>query len=106
MHKKAITEHLADKLEIPHSHAERYFDAVIQALAHVVSEGESLLLPGFGKLSVEHKPARTARHPKTGEAIAVPAKAVPVFKFSGPLKQRVAEKVKNTSSQTNASKKQ
>ncbi len=36
-------------------------------------KGEEVSIPGFGKFKVQNKPARTARNPRTGESVAVPA---------------------------------
>ena len=44
-------------------------------------------LVGFGSFLLADKKARTARNPKTGEAVEVPAKVVPKFRPSAALKE-------------------
>ena len=63
-----------------------------QLLDHIVgaikSEGQ-FSFPGIGTLTVKHTKARTARNPKTGEPIHVPAGQTVRFKVSGVLKEAV-----------------
>lgn len=66
-------------------------DAVLAGVgAGLVRDGDVTLV-GFGKFQVKDRKARTARNPKTGESIQVPAKKVPTFKASQALKDAVAE---------------
>lgn len=51
--------------------------------------GGELTLPGIGKLKVQNKPAKTARNPKTGEEVQVPAKRVPKFVAAKALKDAI-----------------
>jgi integration host factor subunit beta len=53
-----------------------------------------LEIRGFGTFKVKERKARMARNPRTGDAVPVPARKVPVFKVSKMLKDRVAEKEK------------
>ena len=45
------------------------------------TDGDSVILKGFGTFKRKHVAAKTARNPKTGAAIAVPARSV--LRFSG-----------------------
>lgn len=45
-----------------------------------LTEHRNAVIPGFGRLKVVARPARTGRNPKTGESIRVPAKDVVKFK--------------------------
>lgn len=56
--------------------------------AELYSGGEVTLL-GLGKLSVSDRVARTARNPRTGEEVAVPAKKAPKFDAIKALKDAV-----------------
>ena len=49
-------------------------------------EGDSVTLPGIGKLTVARRKARTARNPKTGAEIQVPEKLVVQFRTVKALK--------------------
>lgn len=66
---------------------------VLDAQADVVKAalyiGGEVTLPGLGKLSVSERAARTARNPRTGEEVAVPAKKAPKFSAIKALKDAV-----------------
>lgn len=61
------------------------FDEITEALAR----GERVELRGFGAFSVKHRPARTARNPKTGDQVLVEEKYVPYFKTGKELRERL-----------------
>jgi integration host factor subunit beta len=62
-----------------------FFDEITQALAR----GERVELRGFGAFSVKRRDARIGRNPRTGETVAVSAKAVPFFKAGKLLRDRL-----------------
>lgn len=68
-------------------------EAVLKTTADVIHaemhEGGEVVLPGLGKLHVKARAARTGKNPKTGEAIAIPAKRVPHFSAAKALKDAV-----------------
>ena len=70
-------------------------EAVLKTTADVIAaelqEGGEVALPGLGKLGVKKLEARTGRNPKTGEAIAIPAKIAPRFSASKALKDAVTK---------------
>lgn len=59
------------------------------AAAALAEEGEAVL-PGLGKLAVTLRQAHTGRNPRTGEAIAVPARKVVKFRPATALKGGIA----------------
>ena len=79
--KAQLAEQLTTTLGVPNKQeAERTVDAVFAALVKVLQSGDKIDIRGFGTFKVKDQPARQARNPRTGEAIAVPAKKVAVFK--------------------------
>ena len=54
----------------------------------LVDEGR-VQLPGLGTLIVRERPAQTARNPRTGEKVEVPARRTVGFKLGKALKERV-----------------
>lgn len=84
---------LAQELNVTAEEAEKAFNAVIKGLTHLLTQGDELTIPGFGKFSVAHKAARTGRNPTTGQAIDIKAKAVPQFRPGDALKLKVANAV-------------
>lgn len=54
-----------------------------------VKAGDKVEIPGFGSFFAVSKAATTARNPKTGETVNVPAKRVPKFKVSSTFKSEL-----------------
>ena len=66
-------------------------DSIIESISNLLSEGEKVVLANFGTFEVKVASARTARNPRTGEVIEVPAKNKPTFKFSKNIKDVVKQ---------------
>lgn len=64
-------------------------DAVLETITATVASGDKVTLAGFGSFEKVERPARTARNPRTGEAVDVPAKAAPAFKAATAFKTTV-----------------
>ena len=74
MTKAAIIRTLAQKSGLARKQVAELLDHL---LALAVKEAKhSFVLPGFGKLVLAHRKARTGRNPQTGEPIRIPAKRV------------------------------
>lgn len=70
----------------PRADVEAVLDAYLAVSRTALKEGRTLRLDGIGSISSKHQDARTARNPKTGETIQVPAKRVPKFSAAQALK--------------------
>lgn len=64
-------------------------DGLLNAVKQALEEGESIEIRGFGTFKLRRRKARTARNPRTGEAVDVPARDVPVFKPSRSFRDQV-----------------
>ena len=64
-------------------------NAAIEAITKTLEKGEKVTLPGFGTFEVRSKAATTARNPRTGGTVEVPAKKAPAFKPGATLKAAV-----------------
>lgn len=53
---------------------------ILRAMTARLSEGDRVEIRDFGSFSVTTKAPRTGRNPKTGEAVAIPARTTPRFK--------------------------
>jgi integration host factor subunit beta len=62
---------------------------VLSCMTDSMAAGGRVELRGFGAFSVRSRPARSGRNPRTGEAVEVPAKAVPFFKSGKELRERL-----------------
>lgn len=71
---------------------------IIDALSNTLSNGGRAEVRGFGSFSLNYRPPRTGRNPKTGKKVKVPAKFVPRFKAGKALRERICNANDNTSS--------
>ena len=90
MNKQDFVVKVAERIDADCAQANNVVNAVFSALTDVLSEGDKLLIPGFGSFSTAKRSARIARNPQTGELITVPERTVPVFKPGKALKDAVA----------------
>ena len=65
-------------------------NATLNTIEAQVKKGEKVSLPGFGTFERRARSARTARNPRTGEEIKVPATKVPAFKPGATFKSNVS----------------
>ncbi|MDO1557863.1 integration host factor subunit beta [Brevundimonas sp. 2R-24] len=89
-----IKSELIDRLgaENPHltrREVERVVNTILDSMVDALAENGRVELRGFGAFSVRSRPARTGRNPRTGQAVDVPAKAVPFFKSGKELRERL-----------------
>ncbi len=65
--------------------------AILDALTCALAQGDRIEIRGFGSFSLNYRPARTGRNPKSGVMVPVPSKSVPYFKPGKELRERVDE---------------
>ena len=63
--------------------------AVLDGITSALKKGDRVSLVGFGSFSVAQRKARNGINPKTGKALKIPARKVPVFKAGKKLKEAV-----------------
>ena len=81
--------HAKKAIDVSKKHAEEVVDFVFDTIADTMKKGDEVSIAGFGAFVVKHRKARTARNPKTGAAVNVPAMKVPKFKAGKGLKDAV-----------------
>ena len=81
---------LSERAEVSKAKAAEMYDAVFGTLVEVVSEGNEVAIPNLGRVVFTERASRIAKNPRTGEAVEVPAKKAPKFKFSKNVKDAVA----------------
>jgi len=89
MNKQAIIEAVHGKLGGTKAQAEGAVDTVIDSITNALKKGEEVSIAGLGIFSVKTRAARTARNPRTGETLQVPAMKVPKFRAAKALKDAV-----------------
>ncbi len=62
---------------------------IIDAISDNLAIGERIEIRGFGSFSLNYRPPRLGRNPKTGAKVQVPKKYVPHFKAGKELRELV-----------------
>lgn len=89
MNKADLINHVAAAAGLTKASAGDAVEAVLGGISSTLSNGDSVSLVGFGTFSVAERSARTARNPRTGDTINVPASRAPKFKAGKALKDAV-----------------
>lgn len=90
MTKSELIDLLSD--QYPHLYrrdVEYVVSTVLSEVSDGIVSGARVELRGFGVFIAKNRNARVGRNPKTGETVQVPAKAVPRFKPSLILQERL-----------------
>ena len=66
-------------------------DSLFEIFKSDLSDGNPVMISGFGKFNVLHKKARTGRNPQTGEAMTIGARKVVSFKPSSVVKKELID---------------
>ena len=91
MTKADIVEDIAQKTGLTKKEVGETVDLFLEEISKLLVDGNHLEVRGFGTFKVKERKERMARNPRTGEAVPVPARRVPIFKVSKMLKDRVAQ---------------
>jgi len=93
-----MNKNKASLVDVIHEHtggakaqAERAVDALFGTIVNTLKEGGEVSIAGLGIFSTKQRAARTARNPKTGEPVQVPAMRVPKFRAAKALKDAVKQ---------------
>lgn len=62
---------------------------ILDAMSETLAKGDRIEIRGFGSFSLNYRPPRVGRNPKSGVKVEVPAKYVPHFKAGKELRERV-----------------
>ena len=90
MTKADLVEEISARTGISRNHTALIVDQLLDAVSRALTEGRHLEIRGFGTFKVKDRKSRLARNPRTGEAVPVPPRRVPVFKVSKELKDMVS----------------
>jgi integration host factor subunit alpha len=88
--KDKLTVLLQTQLGMSRQEARQVIDQLFKIIKDTLSQGEDLLISGFGKFSVRQKKARRGRNPQTKKSLIIASRKVVVFKASGVLRQRLS----------------
>ena len=90
MTKSDLVEQLAVRFgQLTHRDAEYAVKTILDALSKALVRGHRVEIRGFGSFSVNRRPPRIGRNPRSGESVAIPEKRVPHFKPGKALREAV-----------------
>ena len=90
MTKQDIVEDIALRTGLTKKEVGEAVELFLEKIGVALATGEHLEIRGFGTFKVKQRKSRMARNPRTGDAVPVPERRVPIFKVSKMLKDRVA----------------
>jgi integration host factor subunit beta len=62
---------------------------MLDAMSDALSRGHRIEIRGFGSFSINRRPPRVGRNPRSGEQVTIPEKLVPHFKPGKALREAV-----------------
>ena len=90
MTKSELIARLAERFpQLVAKDAELAVKVILDAMAEALARGDRIEIRGFGSFSLNHRPPRVGRNPRSGERVEVPEKWVPHFKAGKELRERV-----------------
>lgn len=90
MTRSELIQRLAERFpQLIQKDAEVAVAEILGTIHRTLISGDRVEIRGFGSFSLNHRPPRTARNPKSGEKVAVPGKFSPHFKAGKELRERV-----------------
>ena len=87
--KDHLIRSLGDRLGISKFDSTRFLEFVLETIKTTLSNGEDVLITGFGKFIVRKKEARRGRNPATGEDLTLEPRRVITFKCSARMRDRI-----------------
>ena len=90
MTRSDLVEELASRFsQLTHRDAEYAVKTILDAVSDALVRGHRIEIRGFGSFSVNRRPPRMGRNPRSGESVAIPEKRVPHFKPGKALREAV-----------------
>ena len=82
MNKSQLVEAVMIESGLGKVEARKAVDALTGVVVQALREEEKVVLSGLGVFSVQHRPERTGRNPRTGAVVKIPPKRVVKFRPS------------------------
>ncbi len=93
MTRSDLVEELAARFgQLTHHDAEYAVKKILDTMSDALVRGHRIEIRGFGSFSINRRPPRMGRNPRSGESVAIPEKRVPHFKPGKALREAVDSK--------------
>jgi integration host factor subunit beta len=94
MTRSDLVSQLAERFsQITHRDTEFAVKTILDAMSDALSRGHRIEIRGFGSFSINRRPPRVGRNPRSGEQVVIPEKLVPHFKPGKALRESVDAQV-------------
>ena len=87
--KDHLIKSIGNHLGISKFESSRIVESVLETVKTSLSNGEDVLISGFGKFIVRKKASRRGRNPQTGQNLTLDPRRVITFKCSGVMRDRI-----------------
>lgn len=93
MTRSDLVEELAARFsQLTHKDAEFAVKTILDAMGDALERGHRIEIRGFGSFSINRRPPRIGRNPRSGASVAIPEKRVPHFKPGKALREDVDQR--------------
>ena len=75
--------------QLPQRDTEFAVKTILDAMSVALARGHRIEIRGFGSFSINRRPPRMGRNPRSGESVHIPEKRVPHFKPGKALREAV-----------------
>ena len=99
MTKADIVDQISSATGLTKLETEAVINGFIASVKQAIVGGETIHLRGFGSFQVQHRAPRTARNPRTNEAVKIGERYVPIFKASREFRDSVDIGLRQTGKQ-------
>ena len=90
MTRSDLVAELAERFsQLTHRDAEFAVKTILDAMSDALARGHRIEIRGFGSFSINRRPPRVGRNPRSGEQVVIPEKLVPHFKPGKALREGV-----------------
>ncbi len=78
-----------EQSHLAHSDVELAVKCMLTHMSQTLASGDRIEIRGFGSFSMNYRPRRRVRNPKTGVTVMIPERYAPHFKPAKELRDRV-----------------
>ena len=90
MTRSDLFELLSERVgQLTHRDADAAVKTMLDAMSDALVRGHRIEIRGFGSFSINWRPQRMGRNPRTGESVHIPERRVPHFKPGKALREAV-----------------
>jgi integration host factor subunit alpha len=87
--KDKLADRIKTQLSLNRKESLVLLESLLKVMKDTLSQGEDLLISGFGKFSVRPKKGNGGRNPRSNEDLVTGPRKILVFRSSGVLRQRL-----------------